>query len=469
LSDYPAKMNKLYKNWLGYKATILPVRLENPTEYSEIFTKADAAMADILKRHNVGSYELSLLLSPGTPAMAAIWVLLGKSKYPAKFYQTFEGRAWETEIPFDLAVDYVPELLKGSDSIFQHLASKSPQEIEGFEDIIGNSRAIRLAVGRAKKAAMRDVPVLLLGESGTGKEMFARAIHAASHRKDKPFIPINCAAIPRELLESELFGHKKGAFTGANTDRDGAFKRSDGGILFLDEIGECNSDIQTKLLRVLQGPVGKGPCYREFYPVGSDTPVHSDVRIIAATNRNLLEAVESTEVREDLYYRLAVITIKLPPLRDRKTDIDSLVTAILAQINKDFSAQDPTYEHKSLSANANSFVKKHSWPGNVRQLYNVLLQAAVMSEKKIVQKEEIVSAISDVPGSRDKSDVLEHSLGDGFNLERHLEMVQVHYLQRAMKESGGTKTKAAKLLGIKNYQTLDAQIKRLKVKLEPKQ
>ena len=463
LSNYPAKLNTLYQKWLKNDVTILSTSIKNPTDYKEIFVEAKSALSKITQKYKKGAYELSLFLSPGTPAMAAIWVLLGKSKYTAKFYQTYEGKAWETDIPFDLAMDYVPELLKDSDNIFQHLASKSPQEIAGFENIVGDSKAIRLAVGRAKKAAIRDVPVLLLGESGTGKEMFARAIHLAGRRSNKPFIPINCAAIPRELIESELFGHKKGAFTGANSDRNGAFKRADGGILFLDEVGECDPEIQAKLLRVLQPPLNEDPCVREFRPVGSEMHERSDVRVIAATNKNLIEAVENSKFREDLYYRLAVITIKLPPLRERTSDIEAIANSLLVRINKDFGAQEPGYKHKKLSVSANAFVKKYTWLGNVRQLHNVLLQAVAMSEKEIIEKEEIEAAISDVPRSRDKSDVLEYPLGEGFNLEKHLEEIQVHYLQRAMKEAGGVKTKAAELLDIKNYQTLDAQLKRLKV------
>jgi len=244
--------------------------------------------------------------------MAAIWVLLGKSRYPATFYQTYQGKSWQTEVPFDLVVDFVPEVLREPDRHLQHLASLSPQEIEGFEHIVGDSKAIRIVAGRARRAAMRDVPVLILGESGTGKELFARAIHAATHRREKPFIALNCAAIPRELLESELFGHKKGAFTGATADRLGALEAADGGTLFLDEVGECDLAIQAKLLRVLEPPLGQGPCYRVFRRLGENKERYSDVRIIAASNQDLQKAINDQVFREDLYYRLAVIIIKIP-------------------------------------------------------------------------------------------------------------------------------------------------------------
>lgn len=470
LSNYPASLNRHIRGWLGGKnTTVRAVGLANPTDYGSIFGKVDTELRRLADEVGPEGAELAILLSPGTPAMAAVWVLLGKSKYPATFYQTFEGKAWQTDIPFDLAVDFVPELLRGADSALQHLASRSPQEIEGFEDIVGNSKAIRLAVGRARKAALRDVPVLLLGESGTGKEIFARAIHAASPRNKGPFEAVSCAAIPKELLESELFGHVKGAFTGAETGHRGAFERADGGTLFLDEIGECDPSVQAKLLRVLQPPLGEGPSVREYQPVGSEKPRRSDVRIIAATNRDLLAAVEESAFREDLYYRLAVITVKLPPLRERRTDIPSLVEALLEQINSDFGEKEPGYKHKQVSVSANTFVKQHAWPGNVRELYNVLVQAAVMAEGEELRAEDLAAAVAEVPGGQGKTDALQLPLGDDFDLEKHLESIQAHYLQRAMDQAGGVKAKAARLLGMKNYQTLDAQLKRLGVQWrEPK-
>jgi len=463
LSNYPATINRRFAEWLGGNPDIRAAGLTNVTDYGEIFKVADRELRTLTSHLTGKQFELSILLSPGTPAMAAVWVLLGKSKYPAMFWQTFEGKAWKTDIPFDLAVDYVPELLRGPDSVIQHLASKSPQEVEGFEAIVGNSKAIRLAVGRARKAALRDVPVLLMGESGTGKELFARAIHAASHRKRGPFVPVNCAAIPRELLESELFGHKKGAFTGAVRDRAGAFGQANGGMLFLDEVGECDPVIQAKLLRVLQPLTGEGPCVHEYVPVGAEAPERSDVRIIAATNRNLLLAVEDGNFREDLYYRLAVISIKLPSLRDRKSDIPRIAAAILDQVNQDFAEQEPGYKHKRLSVSASAFVRRHVWPGNVRELHNVLVQAAVMAEREELGPEDLAAAIAETPDAASRTDAMGLSLGDGFDLTKHLEHIQRHYLQRAMAEAHGVKAEAARLLGIKNYQTLDGQLKRLGV------
>ena len=463
LSNYQPFLAEWFVKWLGVSAEVHQVEITAPTDYASIFRAVDNTLASITRRSGRQDNALCIHLSPGSPSMTAIWVLLGKTRYPATFYQTHDGRAWETDIPFDLAVDFVPELLQSPDLSFQHLAARSPQEIAGFSHILGNSKAIRLAVGRAQKAAIRDVPVLILGETGTGKELFARAIHDASHRKSGPFLPINCAAIPQELLESELFGHKKGAFTGAIADHTGAFEQADGGTLFLDEIGECAPPMQSKLLRVLQPPPGQGPCHRVFRRVGEASDRTSDVRIIAATNRDLLQDVERLRFREDLYYRLAVITLKLPPMRERRSDLPLLLDAFLAQINADFRQQEPGYKDKSVSAAAIAFVRRYPWPGNARQLYNALVQAAVMTNNESIQPADLQAALGTAPQA-EVIDPLDHSLGDGFALEKHLQDIQRHYLRRAMEEAGGVKTKAAELLGIVNYQTLDAQLRRLGVK-----
>jgi transcriptional regulator with GAF, ATPase, and Fis domain len=299
--------------------------------------------------------------------------------------------------------------------------------------------------------------------------MFARAIHLASHRRLGPFEAINCAAIPRELLESELFGHEKGAFTGATARRAGAFERADGGTLFLDEVGDCHALMQTKLLRVLQPPPGKGPCHREFYPVGAGKPMTSNVRIVAATNRDPVQEVKANRFREDLYYRLAVIVLRLPPLRERKRDIPLLAEALLGQVNQEFRRQgaaEPGYQDKILSATATEFVKRYHWPGNVRQLYNALVQAAVMVEGEVIQRGDLAAAVGDLdpdPAVR----IPELPLGDGFNLEEYLKAIQCHYLRRAMEEARGVKAKAARLLGYKNYQTLASQLERLEVDWSP--
>lgn len=467
LTNYGPRWIKEFRKWLGQNAVSdlhdVGLSSDEVTDYAVVFEAADTHLSRILNGRRPGEYELCLHLSPGTPAMAAVWVLLGKTRYPATFFQTHDGRAWTTDIPFEIALDFVPELLRAPDAHLQHLAAKAPGEVEGFRNITGDSKAIRVAVGLAERAAMHDVPVLILGESGTGKELFARAIHSVSHRRDKPFIPINCAAIPKELLESELFGHAKGAFTGAVTDKAGAFERADGGTLFLDEIGECDPAMQAKLLRVLQPPAGEGPCTRSIMPVGGTKEKTLDVRIVSATNKDLGAAVADGEFREDLYYRIAVITLPLPPLRDRPSDIPKIAQYLLQQINEEFGKVVPNYEDKSLSDGAKGFVRQYDWPGNVRQLYNALLQAATLADGPKLSRADLQAAVGTIP-TRIESTAANHPLGNGFDLEKHLAEIQRSYLTKAMQEANGVKTKAAKLLGLKNYQTLDAQLKRLKVK-----
>lgn len=462
LSNYGSTVDRHYLEWLGGQPTLHPVKLKNPSDYDEVFRAADSRLASVVNVPRQDRLDLCMHLSPGTPTMTAIWLLLGKSKYHrTTFFQTHDGKAWMTEVPFDLVVDFVPQVLRDADANLQALSGESPQEVRGFESIAGNSRAIKLAVGRARRAAQRDVSVLLLGESGTGKEMFAQAIHAASPRRDKPFVAINCAALSRELLESELFGHKKGAFTGAAENRDGAFKEADGGTLFLDEIGECDPAMQAKLLRVLQPP-DHDPCHRVFNRVGDSKAITSNVRIVAATNRDLFDATSGHPFRADLYYRVAVISIKLPPLRERREDIPVVVAALLGRINSNFERQEPGFKHKNVSGSAMEFVKKYPWPGNVRQLFNTLMQAAVMTDEEVVERRDLADAVADFPG-KPTIDMLELPLGEGFSLEQHLAEIQRHYLCRAMEESGGVKKRAAELLGYRNYQTLAAQLERLEV------
>ncbi|MCO6438556.1 MAG: sigma 54-interacting transcriptional regulator [Phycisphaerae bacterium] len=462
LSNYDSRWNKRFAAWIGRNCEVHRVSLRNPTDYAAIYESASNSLASLTTGGVNQDDELCIHLSPGTPAMTAIWVLLGKTQYPATFYQTHKGKSWVTEIPFDITLDLVPKLLRQPDAHFQHLAAKGPEEVEGFGSIVGNSKAIRLAVGRAQRAAIRSVPVLLLGESGTGKEMFARAIHAASSRRHGPFIAINCAAVPRELLEAELFGYAKGAFTGAVKSKPGAFEQADGGTLFLDEIGECDGAMQAKLLRVLQPTPESGPCDRVFRPVGATADKAADVRLISATNRDLANEVLENRFREDLFYRVAVITVSLPALRDRRSDVPLLAEHLMATINQQAMSDEPGYKDKCLSDSAKAFVKQHDWPGNVRQLYNALLQAAVMSETERIDRADLAAAVTDLP-QQNRRDILELPLGGTFSLEKHLEFVHKHYLRRAMSEAGGKKTQAASLLGMKNYQTLDAQLKRLGV------
>ena len=306
---------------------------------------------------------------------------------------------------------------------------------------------------------MHDVPVLILGESGTGKEMFADAIHKASARRNNRLYSINCAAISKELIESELFGHMKGSFTNAEKDRKGLLEQADGGTLFLDEVGECDLGLQAKLLRALQPPHDKGPCHRVFRPVGATEDRVSDVRIVAATNRDLVKMVQQGLFREDLLYRLATITVKLPPLRERGKDVMTLAETMLDGINVQFQkALGNAYIPKMLSPDAKRFVRKHEWPGNVRELRNVLIQSAVMSIDKSITDHDIAAALSQLPNTRQESGDSDKPLGDGFDLEAYLDDIRKRYLIRAMQQANGVKNKAVELLGYNSHQVLTGHL-----------
>ncbi len=291
--------------------------------------------------------------------------------------------------------------------------------------------------------------------------MFADAIHKASGRRNKKIRAINCAAISREFIESELFGHAKGAFTGADRERIGLLKQADGGTLFLDEVGECDLGLQAKLLRALQPAQDKGPCHRVFRPVQGNEDQEADVRIIAATNRDLVKMVQQGTFREDLLYRLATITVKFPPLRERGKDVMSLAESMLVGINEQFQrAHGNVYVAKSFSADAKKFIRKHEWPGNVRELRNVLIQSAVMSIDKTITERDFAAALSQLPNTRQDSGDSDKPLGDGFDLEAYLDEIRKRYLVRAMQQANGVKNKASELLGYNSHQVLTGHLVR---------
>ncbi len=436
-----------YREYLGYKAIFITVNMRNPSDYSEIYK----VISPILEQYypNVKESEVFFLLSPGTPAMAAIWLLLGKTKYPAILLQAYKDKVEEAHIPFDLSLEVMPELIKKTGELLQGLPFKHPRDIPGFEEIVAESPLMKEVVARAYKAAMYDVSVLLTGESGTGKEMFATAIWKAGARRGKNFEAINCAALPANLLEAELFGYKKGAFTGAIQNKDGAFKRLDGGTLFLDEVGECTPELQAKLLRVLQPPVGASMTCREFYPIGADKPERSDVRIIAATNRDLRAMIGNDIFRSDLFFRLASITINLPTLQERREDILPIAKALLARTNAEISKNHPDFVSKKFSINTENFISSQKWSGNVRELLNAILQGIVMSDSDIIN-------ISDLGLKITEKNTLEVQITDippNFNINQWLDDAKRAYIHLAIEQSEGSITRAAKLLGI-SYQTL---------------
>jgi transcriptional regulator with PAS, ATPase and Fis domain len=283
--------------------------------------------------------------------------------------------------------------------------------------------------------------------------MFARAIHRSSPRRDKAFVAVNCGAIPAELIESELFGHEKGAFTGASHAKKGYFESADGGTLFLDELGELSGPAQVKLLRVLQ----EG----EVVHVGATKPLKVDVRIVAATHRTLTDEISTGRFREDLFYRLAVAVLKIPPLRDRAGDLGLLIDRLLEQVNRE-AAGEPGFKEKKLSAGAKNLFLSHLWSGNVRELLNTLRRAAIWSDGATISTEDAREALLPATPSA-RHDVLGRPLGEGLNIAELLKEVARHYLGRAMDEAHGNKTKAAELVGLPSYQTLTNWLARYEV------
>jgi transcriptional regulator with PAS, ATPase and Fis domain len=307
-----------------------------------------------------------------------------------------------------------------------------------FPDIIGESLAMRGLLGLIKKVAPTDSTVLILGESGTGKELIATSIFENSDRDNKPFIKLNCAAIPEELLESELFGHEKGAFTGANKFKPGKFDMAHGGTIFLDEIGDMPLNLQSKILRVIQE--------KEFYRVGGSRTIKVDVRFIASTNQNLEKMVQEGTFREDLYYRLNVFTLHLPPLRERKEDIPLLVDYFLQNLPRKVE----------ISSVALQMIMAFSWPGNIRELKNSVESAAVIAEDGFIEPAQLPAKIT---GLFNNSEFKPVSLPANLPLDERLNEIEKGMIIEALRKTGGVQIRATELLGI-NQRSLWHRIKK---------
>lgn len=444
LSNHPKAATTAYEKWIyGLRKVPAKIHYENlsrPNNYEEIYRAAVRVIEDTTSSEKI---ELTFHLSPGTPAMTAIWIILANTRFPANLIETsIQEGIRDTKIPFEIAAEFIPDLFRESDKAILAKTSAPVPIAPEFSAILYKSKQMRDLIDQAHRVAIRSVPVLIEGESGTGKELLARAIHSASPRRQREFIPVNCGAIPPELVESELFGHLKGSFTGAISDRSGFFGRADGGTLFLDEVGELPIAAQVKLLRVLQ----EG----EITPVGSARPKKVDVRVISATNRDLMSAVRNGYFRDDLFFRLAVIALRIPPLRNREGDIGLLIDDTWKRLNDEASGlQIPI---KELSTSARNLLLHYSWPGNIRELQNTLTRLAVMSKAKSVTKIEASMAI--LGDLSDRTEILNRSLGNGFSLSETIGEVARHYLMRALKQAEGNKSESARLLGMANYQTL---------------
>ncbi len=349
------------------------------------------------------------------------------------------GAFWYLPKPFEGGVRTVTHLvdraLEHRRILIHRTQNASRPERPEAPRMIGESDALALLMDRVGRVAPLDTTVLVLGESGTGKDLVAREIHARSSRANKPYIAVNCGAIPEDLLESELFGHLKGAFTHASEDRKGRFAAADGGTLFLDEVGDMSLRFQVKMLRVLQTG--------DFQPVGSSKTHHADVRIIGATNQNVQKAVKEGRFREDLYYRLAVIPIEVPALRERPEDIPSLVEHFTERFRKSSGIAE-----SRLSDNAVGALANHSWPGNIRELENLIERLLVLNAGQEVR-------VEDLPGEMGLGKSLPQTRQPALGFRDAVERFESDLILRALDDADWNKSAAATALGVKRTTLLD--------------
>lgn len=441
LFSYPADRVEPYLVWLREQIKV-PIHahyepLSSPVHFGDIYQAASKHLERLVS----SDIQPSILLSPGTPAMQAVWILLGKARYPALFFQSsLEQGVERVEIPFEIAAEYVPAANSISSSRLVQLAGQGVPVDAAFDSILTQCERMAELKSQAQILARKQVPVLICGETGTGKELFARAIHNAGPRADKPFIAVNCGAIPPELIDSVLFGHKKGAFTGAIADRAGVFQQANGGTLFLDEFGELTPEVQVRLLRVMQEST--------FMAVGGSQEQKVDVRLIAATHRNLMQEVAQGRFREDLFYRIAVGVLQLPPLREREGDLLLLVEALLASIG----SQDGSFSGKKISVEAMNVILRHPWRGNVRELQASLLRAVLWCQGDVITPADIEQALFKM--QLQSAGVMSLDVSQGIDIQEVISEVATHYVRRALAVTNQNKTRAAGLLGLKSQQTL---------------
>ncbi len=373
--------------------------------------------------------------------------------------------------PFDLPEVYAlveKTIQSQGSSAFTPVAQTLPEDFSQ-SGVIGQSEKMREIYKLIGKIASRNVTILLRGESGTGKELLARTIHAHSRRADSPFVVVNCGAIPRELLESELFGHEKGAFTGAHIAKPGKFELADKGTLLLDEIGDLEPILQVKLLRALQE--------KEFYRVGGKEPIRVDVRVIAATHRDLEQAIAQGQFREDLFYRLNVVPIVVPPLRERREDIPLLLQYFLQKF-----AQELELEPKHFSEQTLHLLQLYDWPGNVRELENVVKRSMLLCSGRLITPDYLPESISGIhPQAENPADysleallrqriqaALSQKMKEGNLYQTILEDIERPLFRAVLAETGGNQLRAADLLGL-NRNTLRKKLRSLGLKGKEKE
>jgi len=423
------------------KTEIHQVNLSSPTRHEEIYPAVLKIVNET--KAKVPGAELYFHLSPGTPAMHAVWLLIAKTRIKAELIETTTEKGFRiVQLPFTLSLDFYKQI---DHTIVTNRRLLSVEELNRDPDlsnIIFRSDKMTALLNDAITVASYDVPVLIEGETGTGKEVLAGLIHRKSGRGDKPFIAINCGAIPKEIIESELFGHTKGAFTGAVADKKGYFEAAGDGTLFLDEIGDLPLEAQVKILRLLNDGT--------FSRVGSTTPLKSNARIIAATHRSLSVLVTEQRFREDLFFRLAVVRLFIPPLRERRDDLVHLARALFAKMAESMGRRE-----LNLSPAAVEVLQFHDFPGNTRELITTLQRMIIFSGNDEIAAEDAEKALLERASSVDSR---EYPVAD-LNINSNIEELFTRLYNEARKKSGKKKEIAA-ILGFDNHQTLDNWVKK---------
>jgi len=423
---------------------VYKVNITSPIDYKSINKVTERWLTKLSEEADT----LSINLTSGTPAMTTLSVLVGKGKTNVQFLQATPQNELEyVDIPIDFGKEYIKSAAKN----IANFATSLPKIEKAFSELTVHSALMTEVVEKAKRIARSEVPALILGETGTGKELMANAIHQASLRKNKSIRTINCGALAENLVDSTLFGHKKGAFTGAEKDHLGLFEQADGGTLFLDEVGELTPAIQVKLLRALQqGEVNR---------LGDTKTINVNVRVIAATHQDLLRLVSEGKFREDLYYRLAVGIIEMPALRERSDDIPEIVKQLTSQINK-AGSKHPEYISKNISENGIKFILSQPWQGNIRELWSTLNRAFLWSDSQVITEKDLADTIINRT-AMSNDDKINLSFNDKLDIVQLTEKFQKKYIEAALKASGNVKKQATKILGLKDHQTLSNWMKRL--------
>lgn len=429
--------------------SIEKARIKNPIDFESILKVSETWINKLSNE----SDKLTISVTSGTPAMISIAVILGKGRPNVTFVQTSKEKGFaEVNIPLNFGNEY----LKSAAKAVANNAVNDPQKAKGLAKLVAKSAKMKDVVNKAKTLATSELPVLVLGETGTGKEVISKAIHAESLRAGKPFVAVNCGALPQTLVDTILFGHEKGAFTGAQTQHAGLFEQASGGTLFLDEVGELTLDVQVKLLRVLQ----EGCITR----VGGNEEVNVDVRIIAATHRDLLHMVETSDFREDLFYRLAVGIIQIPSLRERIEDIPLLVNELISEINESASTQIDN-KSKNISEKGINFILSQAWQGNIRELWNTLNRACLWSSNNEISDKDLKDAMIIRNKTQSETEII-LSLGQVVDINQILDIQKEKYIRAALKATGNSLTNATKMLSLNSHQVLKGWIDKFGIEMK---